>query len=170
MPTDFQLAEGGGMHYQTGVMPGLLGGGMSVTGGGGGGLLGSGVTYNPPTGFIPPGTGGGVGGNVMTDTSGSGGEGFGPGGGHAGYNEYGQSIDHNKNVIDQGVPWENTFLAPLGLRLGWNYAGGGGSSTWQDMGDAGDDEIDALMMDDANLGTSPSTQSQTSTGTSGYFW
>ena len=79
MPTDFQLAEFGGMHYQpgrTGIPAGMGGGAGGFAGpdlppgyniGGGG----PGVTYNPPTGFTPPGTGGGATGNVTTDTSGN---------------------------------------------------------------------------------------------------
>jgi len=72
MPTDFQLAEGGGMHYQTGVMPGLLGGG-GYPGGGGGYPGGGGTTGVPPVTYIPPGmeTGATAGGNVTTDTSGN---------------------------------------------------------------------------------------------------
>jgi len=72
MPTDFQLAEGGGKHYQTGVMPGLLGGG-GYPGGGGGYPGGGGTTGVPPVTYIPPGmeTGATTGGNVTTDTSGN---------------------------------------------------------------------------------------------------
>ena len=45
------------------------------------------------------------------------------GSGHAGYNDQGQSIDHQGNVIDQGTPWQDTFMASLGNKLGWNAAG-----------------------------------------------
>ena len=69
------------------------------------------------------------------------------------YNEYGQELDQWGNVIDQGVPWQNTFLAPLGYKLGWNYGGAPGiSSRWQDMGGVTDDDIDAMMMADADMG------------------
>jgi hypothetical protein len=76
MPTNFGLAEGGGFHYQ----PWLTGG--AGMGGGAGGFAGPdlppgynagrpGVTYNPPTGYTPPGTGGGATGNVTTDAQGN---------------------------------------------------------------------------------------------------
>ena len=49
-----------------------------------------------------------------------------------------------------GVPWQDTFLAPLGNRLGWNFAGyepGQG----QDMGSAEDDMLDAMEMSRAGI-------------------
>jgi hypothetical protein len=73
--------------------------------------------------------------------------------------------DHQSENDSAGVPWQNSFLAPLGYKLGWNYAGPGMeniSSGWQDMGDAEDDMIDALMAADADMGGS-----STSSGSGG---
>ena len=49
-----------------------------------------------------------------------------------------------------GVPWQDTFMAPLGNRLGWNFAGydpGQG----QDMGTSIDDMLDAEEMSRAGI-------------------
>ena len=70
MPTDFQLAEGGGMHYQPGVagMPAYTQGGLLTSGGGYTGTTGvPNVTYMPTTQFGPTGSGG----NTTTDASGN---------------------------------------------------------------------------------------------------
>ena len=82
------------------------------------------------------------------------------------YDAFGAELDQWGNPIDQGVPWQNTFLAPLGNKLGWNWAGYDpgqgqdmGSRTW--AGGVTDDDIDAMMMADADMGgvrpTTPGT-------------
>ena len=68
-------------------------------------------------------------------------------------NEYGQELDQQGDVLDKGTPWQDTFMAPLGNALGWNFAGydqGYGQdtgSTYEDM-----EDTDEGFMNDANSG------------------
>ena len=72
-------------------------------------------------------------------------------------NEYGQELDQHGDVLDKGTPWQDTFMAPLGHELGWDFAGYSpgygqdmGSMTWD--GGVTDDDIDDMMMNDADMG------------------
>jgi len=139
MPTNFQLAEGGGMHYQPWATGLPVGGGsgpiLTPPGGGGGTTTGPGVinpniwgtdttTTNTNTGVIP-------GSDKANDLA-------------AGRTHHPEMYDHNDMWIGAegggareanwsggglsgggagGVPWQDTFMAPLGNKLGWNAAG-----------------------------------------------
>ena len=139
MPTNFQLAEGGGMHYQPWATGLPVGGGsgpiLTPPGGGGGTITGPGVinpniwgtdttTTNTNTGVIP-------GSDKANDLA-------------AGRTHHPEMYDHNDMWIGAegggareanwsggglsgggagGVPWQDTFMAPLGNKLGWNAAG-----------------------------------------------
>ena len=127
MPTDFQLAEGGGMHYQPWAS------GMPASG-----SYANDVIYGPI--LTPPGGGGGIGtnpniwGNTNTTTTNTG---VIPGSDKAndlanGRTHHPEMYDHNDMWIgaegagvrsastDAGTPWQDSFLEPLGTRLGWN--------------------------------------------------
>ena len=139
MPTNFQLAEGGGMHYQPWATGLPVGGGsgpiLTPPGGGGGTTTGPGVinpniwgtdttTTNTNTGVIP-------GSDKANDLA-------------AGRTHHPEMYDHNDMWVGAegggareanwsggglsgggagGVPWQDTFMAPLGNKLGWNAAG-----------------------------------------------
>ena len=69
------------------------------------------------------------------------------GSGHSGYNDMGQSVDHMGNVIDQGVPWEDSFLAGLGNKLGWDEAHPGNvpsGSSWDVMDNSSTSSLSSL--------------------------
>jgi len=172
MPTNSPLAGGGGALYQTpwgygtgggsgwgGAFGGFPGGGFM-----GGGLMGGGYPggygggypgwtqpgfpgYQPPAGYDPNSNWGGIPPMlpwqkpnipwaIPTDPS---------------------LAPPAERIVEgddaRGIPWQDTFLAPLGYKLGWNYAGGGGdiSSRWQDMGSAEDDMLDAEEMARAGI-------------------
>jgi len=78
MPTNFQLAEGGGMHYQPGAVPGTGGGGTAI--GAGNNIWSTGTATGGTTATGGPGpinpniwgnTGTTTGGNTTTDASGN---------------------------------------------------------------------------------------------------
>ena len=163
---------GGGGMMGGGLMGGgLMGGGYPGGYGGGypggygypgGGYPGGGGTssgFYPPwaiptdPSLAPPTTGAGRGETEGPTFSGN-------------YDAFGAPLDQWGNPIDLGVPWQNTFLAPLGNRMGVNWAGyepgqgqDMGSRTW--AGGVTDDDIDAMMMADADMGgvrpTTPGT-------------
>ena len=146
MPTNFQLAEGGGMHYQPGAwgnLPGTVGAAI----GAGNNIWNTGTTTGGTTatggpGPINPNIWGTPNANVNTT-------GVRPGSDKAndlaaGRTHHPQMYDANDMWIGAegggpgeanwtgggltgagagGVPWQDTFIAPLGNKLGWNAGG-----------------------------------------------
>jgi len=169
MPTNSPLAGGGGINYQLPWGYGTGGGsGWGGAFGGGGGFMGGGLMgggypgwgggypgwtqpgfpgYQPPAGYDPnsnwrgippmlPWQNPNIPWAIPTDPS---------------------LAPPAERIVEgddaRGIPWQDSFLAPLGYKLGWNYAGGapGISSRWQDMGSAEDDMLDAEEMARAGI-------------------
>ena len=202
MPANSRLAGGGGVLYQNPWGYGT--GGGSGWGGafGGGGMMGGGY---PGGGFIGgggyPGGGPFPGGSWFPGGGGGGPLGPRPGSDKAndlaaGRTHHPQMYDLDDNWVGAegggaaeanweggglsgagagGVPWQDTFMAPLGNRLGWDFAGynpGQGQDTGSSYEDLEDTDIG--FMQDANTGYSPTTGSRVHSGplaysdTSGY--
>ena len=182
MPSNFQLAEGGGMHYNMNPYGYGSGGGS----GWGGGFLGGGGGGFPPGMFPgwPPGGGGGGGG-------GGGSKHPGVREGSDKWKDLESGRKHHQEMYDQddnwvgaeagegnpdasgsfgGTPWQDTFFAPIGHAMGIDFAGYN-PGQGQDTGSTYEDyeDTDEGFMDDANTGwTGYSRPSTPSFGTDFY--